>query len=733
MKILILGFGKAPGRYNPPSTHCENFISPGMGGHDIITFGYNEGVDIVLDPGDEIEVLLGKLPTGWMPDFCLMWLLEWNLIPRGIERAPFPTVAWIPDWDYNLPFLRTCGDAVDLILSHGEPDSEEVRAIIGSDKAMAFHAVGVIKEYFAARPKRIRDRKYDIVYTTWIDDSVQPGRSVWINNLCSLSGKYNVHIDRNLGYSEYIKLLNDAKLVLSYSRHSSIAVRVADACAQGAVVLDPGREIKKYFIPNEEYIPVTEKDFAEQIDRYLNDEKTLQEMSDRAYSKAVREFDAQKRFLDLFDFIACSLTCRSGIRKYREFSESEKAIRRGENYYYANYTGGPGVFFINMDSRLLELSIEEFDKAYSAEPGPRPLLNLVITKASLFRKKRVLKERAGELFTILENIIETYPSYAMAYYYLGLIHFHEKNYQKALTVFTRALEIFRNEDSIVDPWCLNLREDELFSTFMKRNINESLILLRKGKEAEAVAGIRRLYQAALLNYIASIEESEGHIYAALEHLIESLQLCTGTGQTMSSAGALLAALGYKEESIGMLTNAVAVSPLNIYYRINLIKHLYIFGRYREVVKEIGDTLKIVKTVTFLKDKSVLLNETINALTGLNKEAPHSHDMCREAMLNGYAEIIFGYLKKDPGNINLVMNTANMWSEIGRSDRIFQLVEDFMKHHFNPSDADVKAVLSQLYEELRKLSEDECRLYSQRLGNLRTGIEGLRIENAGCAI
>jgi hypothetical protein len=184
----------------------RKFYKSQYGGVRNYNFGYNEGVDIVIHLEDDFKTVLERLPQGWMPDYCLLWLAEWNLLPRGIEYAPFPTVAWLPDWDYNIPYTRMYAESVDLIISHGEPDSKAVRAFTGLDNAVAFHAVGVMQEYFADTPKIIKDRKYDILYTTWIDDAIQPGRSEWICRLCSLSDRYTVHIDKNLKYPEYIAL-----------------------------------------------------------------------------------------------------------------------------------------------------------------------------------------------------------------------------------------------------------------------------------------------------------------------------------------------------------------------------------------------------------------------------------------------------------------------------------------------------------------------------------------------
>lgn len=723
MKVLVLGFGNATGRFNPPSTHCENFISRNMGEYEIITFGYNEGVDVIIHPEDDFKTVLEQLPQGWMPDYCLLWLAEWNLLPRGIECAPFPTVAWLPDWDYNVPYTKTCAESVDLIISHGEPDSKAIRTFTGINNAVAFHAVGVMQEYFAVTPKKIKDRKFDVLYTTWIDDAIQPGRSAWICKLCSLSDRYTIHIDKNLNYPEYIALLRDSKLVLSYNRHGSIAVRVADAGAQGAVVLDPGEEIKQYFTPNEEYIPITVNDFAEQIERYLKNEKTLQKMADKFYKKVTENYEAGKRFIEMLRFAEKCLKNKISERRFNLYTEGDKCMRRGENYYYAYFSGAPGVFFSNPGSRLLKLSAEEFKKALAIKSAPRCLMNLAMVKSAfdfLFHKEEILKNKAKEIIPLFEKIISLYPSYAMAYFHMGIVHFRVGNYQEALHTFSEALRIIKNECSDFDSWCLQSREYNLFNSLLRSPLNANLISLCGGQDENAEMNIRKLYQSIILYLIATIEEENRSIHKGLKACLESYNLYSESGVIAWKAAGLLANLSFKDESILLYKRAINLLPLSVDLRIEYIKLLYAYEKDNELVQELKDAFKITKTVIALREKAKELKTLFASFKRFNSDSCYSQYDTKELLLDSWVETLFFCLRANPKDINLVLRIVEIWNELGKTDKVVELMDNYTANYFNKYDLDhaVQARLADIYDNLTKRVDTDSKIFVEKLSELK---------------
>ena len=66
------------------------------------------------------------------------------------------------------------------------------------------------------------------------------------------------------------------------------------------------------------------------------------------------------------------------IRRFGLLPEDEKHIRRGEIYYYSTFGS-----FTKKSSNYLQLSIDEFKKAYEIKPTARALSNLGVATASL--------------------------------------------------------------------------------------------------------------------------------------------------------------------------------------------------------------------------------------------------------------------------------------------------------------------------------------------------------------
>jgi len=721
MKILVLGFGNASGRYKPPSTHCENYISRNMEGHEIMTFGYNDGVDIVINPEDEFERVVEQLPEGWNPDLCLLWLLEWNLLPRGIERAPFPTAACIFDWDYDVPYAKTCMESVDLTIVTGETDKRAVEKV-GANNVEVYYFAGAMKEFINPQPKKIKERKYDILYSTWIDDSSQPERSRWISKFCSLSDKYKVHIEGHLSYAEYLALLNDSKLVFSYNRHGSMAVRVTDAGTQGTVVLDSGEGTSRHFIPDEEYISISENNFEAQIDRYLSDEESLQKMSDKFHLKVTEQYEASHRFVELLELAHEKLKGKNPNRAFNKLKDSDQCTRRGELYYYSYFAGAPGVFFLNMDSKLLELAIKEFQRAVDIEPSPRNMTNIAIAKAAYgfsVQKNKIMDSVGNEVISTLENVISENPSYVLAYFNLGMFYFRLGDLNNAMDLFRKAKDKLEYSSSDIDPWCLHNRDYGMFNQMLRRQINKNTVMSCVGNGRDGLKKIRDLYHAITFYYIALIEDENGYVYRSLEILSEAYNLYPDSGPIIKMLASLLSLLGFKDESLAMYKKSTRLFPSDMQMRIEYILLLYLYDDDMEVVKELRDTLKTTKTVVHVRDSSNELKEILEDFSRFKIGPYQRYDSTLEARFFNWLDILFSYLRKDPKNFDLVTRIAGIFNEMGRSDKIFELINDYLScpSEMNCSENDNYSYLIDVCTYLKEKTETDDNVYEQKLKEL----------------
>jgi tetratricopeptide (TPR) repeat protein len=676
--VLLLGLGNAPPRFHFASIHCENYLERNTEGHEIITFGYNEGVDIRINTEDGFEKVVENLPHGWIPHCCILWEVDWNLLPRGIENAPFPTIAIPWDWDYDVPLSKNCAELTDLLIAFGDFEQEALQTMTGS-KVEKFYSVGIMEKYFSPHPKKIKDRKYDILYTTGISDTEKLDRSQWILKLCELSDKYHVNIDEHSpNFDGYIDLLRDSKLVLSHHRFGSMSGRILDAGAQGTVTLETGSEVEKHFVPDKEYIPVNDENIFEQIDKYLGNQELLQEMSDRVYSKVIREYEARKRFVRFLEFLDKTLKSRKSFKKVNTFTEYERYIRRGEIYFYSFFRA-TSYFIVNSGNKLIETSIEEFKKAVDIEPTPRAMTNLAIAHVTydlLDNRKEFLKDRIPVDIDLFKKVIASYPSYVMAYYNLGLFQMRINDYKEARNTFSVIVKLFEDGKSQLDPWCLHNRDFDLFNNLLRKSLNHNLLLFCKGEKDKAMNKMRDLYHAATLFFISLIDENEGAINKVLESLLEAHSLYPESGLIAMNVAKRLYLLGYRKESLNMYEKAISLLPLQIDLRIEYMKILHSYHMNTDAMNELENALKITSRITMLKEKTAILE----ALREEYASSGYSYNLGNERFLNDVAKLLYTFLKKDPQNLTLISRIIDVWYELGRVDKMFEVVEYFISNY-----------------------------------------------------
>lgn len=720
MKILLSSFGSAPVVFVCVAAYPENYAKDGIPGHEIVTFGFNDGVDIKIKPEDDFSEVVKRLPANWVPDMCILWNVEWYLLPKGIESAPFPTVAVEMDWDYDVPLSKTIVESTDLAITIGDFEKEALRSL-GAANVEIFYSQGVMNEYFCDKPPKINEREYDIFYSTlFVDDIAHPDRSRWILKLCSLANKYNVFIGRSPTHIEYIEALRKSKLVFTYHRYGSMSSRFLDAAAQGSIVLEPGSEVKEYFLPGKEYIPITEDNVNEQIEKYLNNRELLQEMSDRVYQKTVDIYEAKQRFSGLIEFIGKFLGKKRPARKMCHLTESEKLVRRGEVYYYSFFRANPKDFFVGMNSNFLQLSIEEFKKAVTIVPSPRGMTNLAIAKAAhgfIFDKGSVANEQGRETIPLLEKVISSYPAYAMAHFNLGLIHMRIGNYNKAINALSKAIVLFRDKESDVDPWCLHNRDFDLFNKIIRKPLNQNLLLLCKGEKDKAMENIRRLYQAAIQYFIALIEDRNGNVYKSLDAIVDSYNLHPESGIIVKEAAQKLSLLGFKDESLTLYRESIDLLPMDMDLRLEYIRILYLYHRDKETLEEINNALTITKVIPMFREKSAELKNTVENLGRFNEDLIYSHDLIQDIVLNDMIEKLFSSLRKNPGDVRVVLRITDLYRKLGGIDRAFKMIEDFVDNYRNNLNEEEIQAVKNVYDNLNQASQALNKFYEEKLNKL----------------
>lgn len=732
-RILLMGIGKHGTRSFIPTQFFENYIDKCIDGHEIITFGYNEGCDIRINPEDDFSEVIRALPNQWRPDICILPNCEFSLLPKGIEQAPFPTVYIAYDWDYQVHTARTFIESVDYTIVFGEY-AEKALTALGANNITIFYPHSAAKELFTPSPRKIKDRKYDICYTTFIDDVLHHDRSEWILTLCKFAEKYRVKIVPYTTFHNYLELLQDSKLAFSHQRLGEMSIRIFEACSQGTVTLETGSEVKKYFKPDHEYIPVTKETIEGQLRRYLKDDNLLQQMSERAYNKALYEYEPKSLFTNLIHRLYGLIEDYPFERRINHLSESERLIRRGEIYYCSFCRGLKRGSLINQYEDLLQKSILNFTKSIAIEPSPRGMNNLAVAETLLcfhYYSGVMLDKKVEEVAALLKRLIATYPTYAIAYFQLGLLYLRSGNHKDAIERFTQALDAFRDPGSTIDPWALyqvDIETDPKSTFVLGKPLNSALLSLSMGNIVEAMHNIKNVYEAATLYYLSVLYEKEGQILRSLESLMESLNLCPNTGIVAMRAAKVLAILGHEKDSIVMFKKAINLFPLDIDLRVEYIKHLYLYRIDKEVIEEIRNTLQIIKTIEVFKNKTILLKEAVERFYRFNSmNTVYSHDISKEFLLNNWIGILYDHLRKNNKDLNLIRRIIQIWQELGRIDKIFEILEEYIKNHLNKENVDNTTLfnLDDICNYLQVTYDSQNKWFDEKLNILNNLIKDIK--------
>lgn len=726
MKILLLGIGNAPVRFDSASFFFENLLDRRDENLDVITFGYNEGVDIRINPEDDFEKVVKALSPDWRPDCCILQGIDYNLLPRGIEKAPFPVVA-LPfpgDWDLDLIYTKAIVEAADLVIGAGYFDEENL-PVIGAGNVEIFYLGSVREKFIDPKPVKIRDRKYDLFYTaTWFNDITHPERSGWAARLVKLSGKHNILIETRIkSYEEYILLLRNSKLAFSHVRQGVFSNRVLEAASQGTVPVVTGRDVQRYFQNGTEIVSVGTENFDECVERYLKDEDLLQKMSERAYKNVTDNFISESRFLKLLKVIERNLNQEKNIRRRAvSLGEYESAVRTGEIYFYAYFrTVSGGYFFTDKNTSLfLGLSIDEFRKAVEVNAAPRGLINLAVAMSALLFQhdgNRETVEGAKEIISLLEGVTASNPSYIMAYFNLGLLHFRLDNLDAALENFLKLIRLMEDEEYEIDPWCLQNRDFDLFNLLLQKPLNEKLLSLMKGELSSD--DIARLYHSSVLFFMSMIYEERGDLYNALDVLMHAHDLYPSNRLVVKRAAQLSALLGLRQESIALYEEAIKLMPLDLGLRMEMIRFLYLYQRDKEMLKGVNEIKLISSSIKSMRDRTVELKTLMESLGRFNQSSGGLHDPCTEVVLNGMIDSLYSCLKKNPRDIRLLYRIIGVWNELGRIDRIIEIFSDYLAScdGTEGQDEETASILSDIYKYIREATGVRENLMREKLDAL----------------
>ncbi len=604
MRILYMGLGDCLVGRHLPQSWPDRLMGDHVGRHEILTFGYGEDLDIELPLEAGFDAVLEQLPEGWVPDVCICVHVDYLQIPKGIEDAPFPTVAVTADWDYRLGVAKTMVEAFDLTVGLGDASCAALRDL-GARHTIPNAYFGVPEKTLGLEEVPVDShRPIDVLFTGTIDDNTHLDRSRWLHRLAQLSDKYNIHVtDGASAQSAYQKLLKRTKIVFTFHRRGELQLRFTDAVMQGAAVLDNGVETAKYFDKDSEFLYYDDDTLESVIEEHLAEPQKIHAKVEAARRTTREHFGSLKRMEGLFDEIEEFLSKNArGPRPAQVLSRGEKARRSAEQLYLSHFN-------CSMDSsnEYLELAMQD---AAQADEGPRKLNDLAViySSAAIQRKREpeveTWKSQGSSYF---EELTTRYPQYSMGWFNRGYAANAADRYEEARHCFTRAYELFASEDADFDPWAFYHHEQDREPQGFGTAHSEALLhYVRTGSDEQ----LRRILAAICAYFLAQTEFEEGAYFELYERIEIAAELAPWHGEIARAKAHSADVLGYVEEATEAYSQSVDLLPFATPWHLKAIDHYTRAGKLEQAKEALHAVLNVLRAKPGIRH----LRESLRFLT-----------------------------------------------------------------------------------------------------------------------
>jgi len=240
---------------------------------EVLTFGPKDRMwvgkrfypfDIEFDPArGRWEELASLLPPGWEPDLVLFYYPEHEPLPKGIERAPWPVVGVISDWNIHFDQLWTMAPFFDAVAA----DRMGTAVFRKAGFAQTFYWPQYTFRWEWHKPVEGLERDIDVFFAGNMNPQVQGERILWLGRLKALEERIRVEIASGVFNEDYGRLLARAKIGFNRSIRGEMNLRAFEVCASGAVLLmeRENLEVREYLVPDEEVVLYGENDLEKKI------------------------------------------------------------------------------------------------------------------------------------------------------------------------------------------------------------------------------------------------------------------------------------------------------------------------------------------------------------------------------------------------------------------------------------------------------------------------------------
>jgi hypothetical protein len=328
---------------------------------------------------DTIASFLARL-TGPQPDFLVWWDGVYQAIPPGIESCPIPTVLIPGDWNLRLSTLWPYLGQFDHVLA-------DKALLQWMEKGGYSH--GVFWPGFSFEPLKHRllpdlERIYDLTFVGNLNHYVQRQRGFLLERLARLSDRYRVQICGGVYGEDYVKLLNQSKIVFNYTICQTMNMRAYEAPACGALLMIEAEnlEVRDFLEDGVSCVLYTPANLESQIDHYLRHPSELSQIAS-AGQLQIQKFSYEKQFEWLIDHLIAFLKQRASDRNPNPQNAQETLLLQTRQLFRSSTPNGPLRAILSLNQHPNPTSAEQSNQlgvfllheTYSWGPGGQLALN----------------------------------------------------------------------------------------------------------------------------------------------------------------------------------------------------------------------------------------------------------------------------------------------------------------------------------------------------------------------
>ncbi|TKB75375.1 MAG: hypothetical protein E8D45_07675, partial [Nitrospira sp.] len=205
----------------PPSSFGIVSAMKRARGFEVLSVGYQHSDDRRIEPYVELDAVLKTLPSGWSPHFFHCYQVDSNLMPSGMERAPFPVLGYVSDYDTRVHTCYYRSRLCDAMVVAGGIDHYEVSRGFGIPSVVFPKVVGIHAQAFAEADPSRKDQDLFCSGTTMT--FYQNDKGTLIYRLTQLGDRYRIHLQQGfLDATRYVGEVARAKMVFSFVRRQPV-------------------------------------------------------------------------------------------------------------------------------------------------------------------------------------------------------------------------------------------------------------------------------------------------------------------------------------------------------------------------------------------------------------------------------------------------------------------------------------------------------------------------------